>query len=204
MFQAYKKGSQYVVHSDFETEPIPNDKGTLWLCAIDPGVTNTGLRIEERDLLEETVTTIHMELFSTPRGVLPSVAVRSNLSKILPLLQSCHYIVVESQMSINRKAVELSVYIIQWLCCSLKGGNNPYVIEVTPQLKSTILLPPKKSKSKDLKKMAVDWATDALVTRGDSTGRDIMKASKKKDDLSDVIVYCEAWFSFLMEGSFTD
>lgn len=185
---------------------ISSEKPYIQIAAFDPGVVNTGCRIERRFLDENgtlTIKTIKQELFkSAAKGseFHYYVTMKNHLYSIAEDLYECDYILVESQMRNNPEATRMSQHIISTLLGIIEG-STAIIIEILPTVKSKSF-GIKGLKGKDLKKKATEIATEILRTRQDHVAYDIITSSKKKDDIADVVLYCDAWYRFLQTDKF--
>lgn len=218
----------------------------LQIACFDPGIINTGCRIEKRHINSEGSGFTRVEtLFQTriqtanavkripipddqqcveptgkrkPRGSKAQKKTRKSTEMsteqhyymkmareiycIRRELRECDYILIESQLSRNPEAIRMAQHIISTiLAVSCDFGlldedgtsiQRPLIVEVAPYFKSRYF-GVRKHKGLDLKKWATIKAFDILERNGDTTARDIIKKDRKKDDQSDVILYCEAW-----------
>ena len=185
---------------------LPSTKGFVQIAAFDPGVVNTGCRIERRETLpcgKLATRTILQELLVS--GCKASVqhyftTMTKHLFSMAEELYECDYILIESQMRTNPEAIRMSQHIISTIM-AITQDSRALIIEILPTVKS-------KSfgisglKGKDLKKKAVDISTDLLTSRGDTDGLKLLSSKKKKDDMADVILYCDAWYRYLEDKCF--
>lgn len=175
------------------------------IATFDPGVVNTGFRIERRFIVGNRVhvITIVQERLTFVRGESHYL---ENSLLILELyrdvLSYCHYILIESQLPINIEAVRFSQHLITWLMTSLKGqGFRPIIIEIDPKFKSSMFGAPKMKKP-ELKKWAVQQALMLLQRNEDHETVKKIQNDSKKDDHGDVVCYCEAWWEIMCRGVF--
>lgn len=175
----------------------------IQIAAFDPGVVNTGCRVEKRTLTDSKVETIHQKLFKS--GDKKSechyfVTMKNHLYSIAADIYNCDYILIESQMKTNPEAIRMSQHIISTIL-SIIEGSRALIIEILPTVKSRSF-GIKGLKGRDLKMRAVVEAAKTLSARGDLLGQSCIKDSKKKDDHADVVLYCDAWFRYLNDGNF--
>lgn len=175
------------------------------IAAFDPGVVNTGCRIEKRFIRngKEITTTIKQLLLKSgdrKSGEHYFITMRDHLMKIAKELYDCDYILIESQMKTNPEAIRMSQHIISTIL-SIVEGSRSLVIEILPTVKSRAF-GIKGLKGRDLKNKAVEESLKILSDRGDIVGETIIKSSRKKDDQADVILYCDAWYRYLKEKKF--
>jgi hypothetical protein len=204
---------------------LPDDetKYFVQVCAIDPGIKNCCIRIERRTfskeggVLERVETILQVRFdFTTLKieSLLPittaaitvaaSPSYHDNFINMFDLvikpISESHYILVESQMSINTESMRMAQAIITYLM--LKTQNippYPRIIEIDPKFKTSVALgaPPMRKKA-DRKKWAVEKATAILTEHSDTSTLQFLKKVRKKDDHGDVVCYTTAWFMHLL------
>lgn len=160
-------------------------KDEFFICAIDPGVVNTSVYIEKRSK-ENIITLEEFKLINCQNEY---DKLTHELDKFI-YLDKCDYVLVESQLSRNPKALRLMQHIISYLLIKTK---SPLIIEISPKFKTQTFKAPR-MKSKDAKKWAITKATELLTLRNDDFALELFNKMKKKDDIADTICYCEAWF----------
>lgn len=183
-----------------------DNKSSIQIAAFDPGVVNTGCRIERREKTEKgdiIVKTIKQILFKS--GTKGSeqhyyLTMRDHLFSISRELYECDYILIESQMRNNPEATRMSQHIISTLLGIIEG-SNALLIEILPTVKSKSF-GIKGLKGKELKAWAVKESLRILEDRGDVIGETLIRDTKKKDDHADVVLYCDAWYRFLQINKF--
>jgi hypothetical protein len=197
-----------------KTEGQEENKSYIQIAAFDPGVVNTGCRIERRELTEGIegpdgseskviVKTIVQKLFkSGAKGSTEHyfVTMRKHIMSIAKDIYECDYILIESQMRNNPEATRMSQHIISTLLGVIEG-SKALIIEILPTVKSRAF-GISKLKGKELKVWAVQQALKILDERGDIKGEGLIKETKKKDDHADVVLYCDAWYRFLLTDKF--
>lgn len=185
---------------------LPSEKNFIQIAAFDPGVVNTGCRIERRKSDEDgkiIVETVFQKLLvsgSKKSDQHYFITMREHLFEISKELSECDYILVESQMRNNPQAIRMSQHIISTLLAIIYN-SRALVIEILPTVKSKSF-GIKGLKGKELKKKAVEISTKLLEDRGDTEGLSLLKLKKKQDDMADVILYCDAWHRYLKDQSF--
>jgi hypothetical protein len=117
-------------------------------------------------------------------------------------LKNCHYIISERQLMQNYKAVRISTHALAVISTLTVGYG--IIIEVNPKLKGWRLGAPKGLTERQLKEWAVEKAAEILEERGDRWSLDILKKTKKKDDLSDTVVQAVALVNLLEIFDFSD
>jgi hypothetical protein len=113
-------------------------------------------------------------------------------------LLGVHIMVVEKQLHINYTAVRVSQHVITYFMTITQNSQLlPSIYEVDSKLKSAYLGLTKGTAEKDVKKLAVIKAISVLESRGDTFSLDIIAKTKKKDDLSDVVIQVESLFGYI-------
>lgn len=194
MFSRFRSGNPYLIHRNGTLNPGEH----IRVAAFDPGLRNTGLYMEVRS--ERGVKTEIMALLKT-EGSSPLMCLKNQLDDFLPQLEKCNYILIESQLSVSRPAIEVGSFLVGYLMASTTG---PTIIEVDSHLKGTVIEIPAKRKGmtaaerkKELKGGAVDAAEKLLKSRGDDEGLRLLGTKGKRDDMSDCVCYAEAWCRLL-------
>lgn len=177
----------------------------IQIAAFDPGVVNTGCRIEKRynENGKDTVVTIKQLLLKSGDKRSEShyfIVMKEHLMKLAADLYECDYILIESQMRTNPQAIRMSQHIISTIL-SIIEESRALMIEILPTVKSKAF-GIKGLKGKDLKNRAVEESFKLLSERGDIVGESLLKEKAKKDDMADVVLYCDAWYRFLQEKNF--
>lgn len=182
------------------------ERNYVQIAAFDPGVVNTGCRIERRAIVDgkEKITTIQQKLINTKTGTGEHyfMTLKKELYAIASDLYGCDYILIESQMRTNPEAIRMSQHIISTILCIVEG-SRAQVMEILPTVKSKAF-GIKGLKGRDLKMKAVEIAREILTSRQDLHGLECIKKSKKKDDHSDVVLYCDAWSRYLEVKNFSE
>lgn len=188
------------------TEVTYPERDFVQIASFDPGVVNTGCRIERREIADGDlkVTTIQQRLINTKDGTGQHyfISLKNALFSIASDLRDCDYILIESQMRTNPEAIRMSQHIISTLLCII-DGTYAQVIEILPTVKSKSF-GIKGLKGRDLKLKAVELANKVLTERNDTYGLECIRKSKKKDDHSDVVLYCDAWYRYLEVRNFSE
>lgn len=190
-----------------ETRTDPEERDFVQIAAFDPGVVNTGCRIEKRFFRDEKeiTTTVKQLLFKSGDSKSSSkvhyfMTMRDHLMSIAKELYESDYILIESQMKTNPEAIRMCQHIISTIL-SIVEGSRALVIEILPTVKSRAF-GIKGLKGRDLKLRAVEESMKILNEREDIVGETIIKGCRKKDDHADVILYCDAWYRYLQEKKF--
>lgn len=194
-------------YKDKTISPDTQVKPYIQIAAFDPGIINTGCRIERRlkDLNGNIVTiTVRQILLKSAQKESTDhyfITMRNHLLSMARDLYECDYILIESQMRNNPEAIRMSQHIISTLL-GITEGSDVIIVEILPTVKSRSF-GIKGLKGKDLKKRAVVEALKILEERGDIKGESMIKETKKKDDHADVILYCDAWYRYLQTNNFS-
>lgn len=197
---------------NYKPNSNPKDKSFVQIAAFDPGVVNTGCRIERRETLPDgkvIARTIKQCLFKTAvKGSSQHyyITMRDHLFSMSKELYQCDYILIESQMRNNPEATRMSQHIMSTLL-GIVEGSNAIIIEILPTVKSRAFgintgRGKERIRGKELKAWAVEEALRILKRRSDVIGESLIMSSKKKDDHADVVLYCDAWYRFLETNKF--
>lgn len=191
---------------NYKNQHLPIDEITI--AAFDPGVVNTGFRVEKRykdsdgnDRIESVLQKLIIS-DSKSNSTHFYINMKNEIYNVKEELKKCDYILVESQMHNNPQATRMCQHIISTLL-TVVDDSKTLVIEILPTVKSRSF-GIKGIKGKELKKWAVEKATKMLEERNDEIGSELVKKSKKKDDQCDVILYCDSWARFLKCKEFKD
>lgn len=188
-------------------EQSPIEKDYIQIAAFDPGVVNTGCRIERRYKDENgniKVKTILQKLLISGSKKVDQhyfITMKDHLHSIAQDLYDCDYILIESQMRTNPEAIRMSQHIITTIMNIIDEDSKALIIEILPTVKSKSF-GIKGLKGRDLKMKAVELSTEILTQREDSYGLELLGTKKKKDDMADVILYCDAWYRYLSDKCF--
>ena len=131
------------------------------------------------------------------------IGIDRELSPLLHLLVNCHYIVIEKQPFKNANVYRTTDRIISYIFDKIKNqGVRGVIIEIDPKIKTDWIGGPKNKKEfggESIKKWSVQKAQEILEEREDRFSLRIIKNAlyKPKQDLSDVVCYEYAWWSFL-------
>jgi len=199
--------SQLFTCINYKDKNPSENKKYIQIAAFDPGIINTGCRIERREkdsngsLITKTIRQILFKSAMKGSNEHYYITMRNHLMSISRDLYDCDYILIESQMRNNPEAIRMSQHIISTLL-GITEGSDAIIVEILPTVKSRSF-GIKGLKGKDLKKRAVVEALKILEERGDKNGELIIKDTKKKDDHADVILYCDAWYRFLQTNNFS-
>jgi len=199
--------NEYYIHTS-------NRKDRLWtqdyikVVSIDPATVNLAIRIEKR----------YKKVSRHPGLIVPKVFDKTNvfeevmegshlinhtfrnivrfLDQYADQYPTCHYIIVERQMTVNIKCLKICQHILTYFMLKLQDAPLcPSIIEIDPKLKGKVFQFPKGS---DPKKEAIEKATQLLTDRGDTWSLQVMHHcfKTKKDDLADTVVQIEAFMLY--------
>jgi hypothetical protein len=174
---------------------------------IDPGIINTGLYVERiwSDGQEEYVYSCVFQPLENDSKDINEIMKGGEkiLDEYIELFRQSHYIIIESQLLGNIKAVRLQQHYMSLIYEKTRNqGFRPLIIEFNPELKTKLLGAPKEVKTKpQRKKWCVEKAIEILNERGENKVAEeifIRKRSKgegknKKDDIADGICMVRAF-----------
>jgi len=191
----YQTGSNdYTIHN------IHSDSNRDWrgdyykIISIDPAVKNLAIRIEHRYPDGTTKATLfeRNDFEGGEEGVL--VGIMNYLNQHWYLMEDAHFVIVEKQLPFNYQAVRVSQHIISFFYMKCRNNSiRTFLIELNPQAKSRTFTSVKMG-AKEVKKWAVGKAEEILIANNDYDSLKLMKSSKKKDDMADVVVQIEAFW----------
>lgn len=209
----------------------------IGFVSIDPGTVNLGFDISyfwDTGILQ--TQTLDKLDFSTEEKSTEDTDIKiynEAIRKLEPFIEpmsQTHYILIESQLSINPNAVRIMQHLITYLCVVLKDkGVKPLIIEISPELKTSLLGGPvgklkgeSKAKAKTRrKKWCLEKSVSILNSDNSRVTDEILELIQKKrskrgegrnkrDDMGDVVcqivaflVLCsesEWWVDFIVEG----
>jgi major membrane immunogen (membrane-anchored lipoprotein) len=120
------------------------------------------------------------------------------LDKYKKYYNECHYIIVEKQLPYNYKVVRVEQHTVSYFSFVCRDqGKLPSIISVCPQLKGKMLGIPKGCNEKQTKQWAIEKGFELLEKRKDDFSIEVLKATKKKDDLGDTVCQREAFFIYM-------
>jgi len=194
------------------------------LTAIDPGIKNCGIRVERRwsvnnQLVQiETVMNVRIDfktrITALNKGIdlsLTGIGGNANtiyytesikmLEKYMPLFAQSQYIIIESQLTLNYELTRFGQHLITYMTIGVRNkGCLPLIIEIDSKFKTKVF---DIKSDVDIKKWAVEKAYELFRRNNDAVGIGALDSGKsKKDDLSDVVCYCEAWWIVLCSQSY--
>lgn len=184
--------------------PVMKNKNII-ITSIDPGIVNCGIYTGAYDTENKTHKSIYLEKLVFNRAVnhyLEALNKLEELEEKHKLFSSSHYIIVESQMTVNYDLVRMGQHLISYFLTKLKDrGNRPLVIEITSQAKTKLLDCPKGLSKYQYKKWCTQEALK-MVTENDEPDYIFkLENAKKSDDMGDAICQYKAWIK-IMEGEY--
>ncbi len=183
---------------------VKNDR--MQAAFIDPGTVSCALRIVNFIRSENRVEVIYFGVINFGKTV-PEVliGVEREFGPLLPLFETCHYIVIEKQPLIRESVYRTFQHLISFLSNGIKNrGVNGIIVEVDPKLKTCWIGGPatkKQNAGVSIKKWAKTKCIEILEEREDEFSLHVLERSyyKAKEDLSDVVCYEYAWWSYLLD-----
>ena len=179
------------------------------VISIDPGIRNLALRVESRGINSncypiKTLVFEKLRITEEDRRLDGNVdqlffLLTSFLDKYKEIFKECHMLIIERQLPINYRAVRVSQHIISYFLLLFKNlmPALPLVYEVDPKLKTKQLGASKHLNERGVKQWSVDLGKELCSKRQDYDALKILEKNKaKSDDLCDVVVQGEAFFSF--------
>jgi len=184
------------------------------VCSVDPGLTNFAIRVERRApgkvpemlLFEKksfggkVATKAHEEDGTNVVRIWGEML--DYMDDITPILDQVTLYTPEKQLPFNHSVDTVSQHFKTSIMQRYRDRPPyPVMMEIDPHLKTALLkpfFPPKGQRKKDyLKEASVAAAEQILTARGDEESLQILRGSKKKDDLADNVVQVEALFKLL-------
>lgn len=175
------------------------NQGYINVVSIDPARKNLAFRIE-RWHTNNVITPIVFTKIDLEENedVSMYVALLNFLNTHKKYLLQTHIMVIEKQLHINYQAVRISQHIITYfMTISQDSELLPSIFELDSKVKGQYLGAPKNISEKQLKQWAVTKAVEILTARGDKWSLEVIENTKKKDDLSDVVIQVEALFGYI-------
>ena len=174
--------------------PVMRNKNII-ITSIDPGIVNCGIYTTAYDSETKKIKSIYLEKLVFNDGnnhYLNSLKKLEELENQHKLFSSSHYIVIESQMTVNYDLVRMGQHLISYFLTKLKNkGNRPLIIEITSQAKTKLLDCPKGLSKYQYKKWCTSEAIKYLKEQGQGESeKDFiykLESAKKSDDMGDSI-----------------
>jgi hypothetical protein len=184
--------------------PVMRIEGTVIITSIDPGIKNCGVYTCAYDTINKTHKSIYLDRLdftNTDNHFIEAISKLDELELEYKLFSSSHYIIIESQMTVNYSLVRMGQHLISYFLTRTRDiGNRPLIIEIAPQSKTKTLECPKGLSKYQYKKWCVNKAIELLKKReDDNEDSNIfnLENSKKKDDMGDVICQYYAIISYI-------
>jgi hypothetical protein len=200
-----------------------NNDSWIRITSIDPGIKNLGINIKTRYLKSGLIKNnllARMDLTQTMEIKNGNIYTKdpdssrigldtfhyTNSTNILleysDILQSSHYIVIESQLPINYDMTRMGQHLITLLCLLVKDrGNLPILIEIDSKFKGRMMGAKPGIPKRDLKKYCINVAIQISTSRQDYETLNAIKNLKgKADDICDAFCQEEVMFRLLTEG----
>lgn len=181
------------------------------ITSIDPGIVNCGIYTTAYNTETKKIKSIYLEKLVFNRSnnhYLDSLSQLHELENKHKLFSSSHYILIESQMTVNYDLVRMGQHLISSFLNIVKNkGNRPIIIEISNQAKTQLIeeKKPKGLTKYQYKKWCTAQAMEFLRNKGgDSEEVYIHKLehSKKADDMGDSVCQTIA-FVKIMEGEYS-
>ena len=206
-----KKSSPYAEFNPHTVEsPVMRNKNII-ITSIDPGIVNCGIYTAAYDTETLKIKSIYLEKLVFNREgnhYLDSLKQLLELEDNHKIFSSSHYIIIESQMTVNYDLVRMGQHLISFFLTKLKNqGNRPLVIEISNQAKTQLIdeKKPKGLTKYQYKKWCTEQAIVFLNEKGGEEEKDYihkLETSKKKDDMGDSVCQFMAWIK-IMEGEYS-
>jgi len=188
--------------------PIMRTKNII-ITSIDPGIVNCGVYTCVYDSETKKHKSIYLEKHVFNKGnnhYIESINILEAIEEKSKLFSSSHYIVIESQMTVNYDLVRMGQHLISFFMTILKNkGNRPLIIEISNQTKTKLLDCPKGISKYQYKKWCVNKALDLLKERdNDEVEKDYIfkiENSSKSDDMGDCVCQYYGFINYL-EGEY--
>lgn len=189
----------------------------IGITSIDPGTVNIGLHINffwnngyskshELNVLDFSTEDRKDEDIDEVKYYNEAILA---FDKYLEYFEQTHYILIESQLSLNPQAMRMSQHFISYFMIKMKDrGVQPLIIEISPELKTLYLGGPVgriKGETKDkAKRKRKEWcrqkAEDILTIFHDEMVEKVIKkrakrgeGKSKRDDMGDVVCQTYVW-----------
>jgi hypothetical protein len=172
---------------------------------IDPGTVSCAFRIVRYYHQENRIEVLYFGILNFGRKIeLILSGVERELTPLIDLFINCHHIVIERQPLKRCDVYRTSQHIISYLSFMIKNkGVYGLIIEVDPKLKTSWIGGPataKQNNGDSIKKWSQRKALEILHLRNDTFSLSILSSSlyKAREDLSDVVCYEYAWWSYFL------
>lgn len=175
------------------------DQNYTQFISIDPALKNLALRIERRYKDGKIVCLFSAKYNPSNNCVTNNINnLYQNINNILDEQQhyfiDTHFVIIEKQIPKNHNAVRIAQHLVTYFLINFKNlPLCPSIIEVDPKLKGKMLGAPKNINERQLKLWSIEKAIELATKREDEYTLTLLKKTKKKDDLADVLCQIEAF-----------
>ena len=178
--------NEIVIFKCRESEIKPFINNEIVIVSIDPGTINYAIRIES--IKKEKIEMLVYKKRNLPKEEnLKMYALNQFLDEFKEYYKRIHYVLIEKQMVFNHKANRIGHHTVSYFINICKNlPNYPRVIEFDSKLKTRVLSD-EKIPGKKTKKWSIEFCKNELEKRNDLISLEILKKSRKKDDLADVV-----------------
>ena len=205
--------NKYLIINDFHTKKREiSRQDNVVAFFIDPGTKNCGIRCTKKTSSgEKELVYFNLVNFGEKNECLHGCLAKTVnvLTTFKDILTECDYVVIEKQLSQNVDLTRQMQNIETCIMILTKDqGRRPIIIEVDARAKSIAFekcteehLKPisRHMKNKQTKEKGKDAAMTLLEEEDDSLSIMAINATKKKDDMSDVVCYEYVWWKYLEE-----
>ena len=185
------------------SQPLLLNRSFLQTAFIDPGTISCAFRIVRYYYNDNRIEVLWFGILNFGKKIeliLPGV--ERELNPLIELFINCHHIIIERQPLKRCDVYRTSQHIISYLSFMIKNkGVYGLIIEVDPKLKTVWIGGPataKQNNGESIKKWSQRKALEILNLRNDTFSLSIISSSlyKAREDLSDVVCYEYAWWSY--------
>lgn len=188
--------------------PVMRNKNII-VTSIDPGIVNCGIYVCAYNTETKNHRSIYLERLVFNEGdnhYIDCFKKFEELEEEHNLFSRSHYIVVESQMTVNYDLVRMGQHMISYFLTRIKDrGNRPLLIEINSQSKTKLLECPVRGNKYEYKKWCIEKAISYLKERDNFEGEKNylfrLESKGKRDDMSDAICQYYAFLKIL-EGEY--
>lgn len=190
----------YPIHTDNSDRMYPE---CITVLAIDPGLTQFGIRFEQR-YANGAVITLFQENAriseSTDEQSTILVNMRNYLDRFRDKWPTLHFVIIEKQMKINDTASQIRDYLLMYFALHLRDlPNRPMLILASAKAKSSKLNAPNGMNKNALKAWTRKYAEYVLQQQQDKLGYDTYMAYSvsMRNELADCIAMTNAYFAYI-------
>lgn len=184
--------------------PVMRNKNII-ITSIDPGIVNCGVYVCAYNTETKKHHSIYLQRLVFNKGdnhYLDSLSQFEELEEKYNLFSKSHYIVIESQMTVNYDLVRMGQHFISYFMTRLKDrGNRPLIIEINNQAKTKLLECPVRGNKYEYKKWCIQKAIEFLNSRDNFEVEKnylfSLESKGKRDDISDAICQYYAFLKIL-------